>query len=50
MTNQEFAKTNQDFINACERVEIKPNATQASKWRRGFGKAKGIDKAGNRLR
>ena len=39
MTNREFAKTDKDFKEACEAVEVQPTVRQASKWRRGKGKA-----------
>lgn len=38
-TNREFAKDDELFKTACEVVDLKPTARQASKWRRGFGKA-----------
>jgi len=39
MTNKEFAKSNEGFQEACERVELKPTTRQASKWRRQKGLA-----------
>ena len=39
MTNKEYAKTNTVFKVACVKVKIKATARQASKWRRGRGKA-----------
>lgn len=38
-TNKEYAKTNKKFIEACQAVGIPPTSRQASKYRRGFGKA-----------
>ena len=37
--NEKFAKEDQTFINACERVGVKPTARQASKFRNKKGKA-----------
>ena len=39
MTNREFAKADNGFREACEAVGISPTVRQASKWRRGKGKA-----------
>tara|TARA_B100001094_G_scaffold149278_1_gene144481 strand:+ start:173 stop:451 length:279 start_codon:yes stop_codon:yes gene_type:complete len=39
MFNAEFAKTNTDFINACEAAGIPATARQAGKFRRGDGVA-----------
>ena len=39
VTNAEFAKTNQQLIDACDKVGIKPTARQASKWKLKKGKA-----------
>lgn len=39
MTNKEFSETNEHFIEACERVDIKPTVRQASKWRNHKGLA-----------
>ena len=39
ITNTEFAKYDQAFTDACDGVKLKPTARQASKWRRGTGKA-----------
>ena len=39
MTNKEFMKMDQAFINACENVRIKPTKRQASKWRSNKGLA-----------
>ena len=39
MSNKEFAKTDQAFINACEKVGIPATKRQASKWRSKKGKA-----------
>lgn len=33
MTNREFAKTNEDFQEACKHVKLKPTTRQASKWK-----------------
>lgn len=38
-TNKTFAKENEVFIKACEKVGIKATSRQASKWRMGIGKA-----------
>ena len=38
-TNEKFFKENQEFIAACEKVDIKPTRRQASKWRN----KKGLD-------
>jgi len=44
MTNNEFAKTNNEFLKACESVthfdryqDFRPSKRQASKWRRKKG-------------
>ena len=37
--NDAFAKTNQEFQDACSKVDVKPTRRQASKWRRKLGKA-----------
>jgi len=39
ISNANFAKTDTAFIEACAKVEIKPTARQASKWRTKAGKA-----------
>ena len=39
VTNSEFTKTDQTFINACKKVEIPPTGRQAGKWRRRTGLA-----------
>ena len=39
MTNRKFSKTDKGFMEACEAAEVKPTVRQASKWRRGKGKA-----------
>ena len=39
MTNKKFAETNQEFIEACQSIDIKPTKRQASKYRMGKGKA-----------
>ena len=39
MTNTEYAKTNQEFINACKAAKTEPTKRQASKYRRKMGKA-----------
>jgi hypothetical protein len=39
LLNKEFAQKDQAFINACEKVGIKPTKRQASKWRAGKGLA-----------
>lgn len=38
-TNTQFAANNGKFRKACELAEIEPTARQASKYRRGMGKA-----------
>jgi len=38
-SNSEFAQKNGEFIDACELVDIKPTARQASKFRNKRGKA-----------
>ena len=38
-TNDKFYKENQEFIFACEKVDIKPTRRQASKWRNKKGLA-----------
>ena len=51
MTNREFAATNEEFREACERAGIAPTQRQASKFRLRDGKAyqcrngHGVDKA-----
>lgn len=37
MTNKEFAKTNQQFISACQKAGVEPTKRQAAKWRRKTG-------------
>ena len=37
--NEKFAKQDNAFISACEKVGIKPSSRQASKWRNKKGKA-----------
>ena len=51
MTNAEFAKTDEKFLNACEAVKrvnryqkFKPSARQASKWRNQKGIAYKVSK------
>jgi len=39
MTNAEFAKSNKEFIAACEAVKLPPTSRQASKWVNQRGKA-----------
>lgn len=39
MTNREFAATDKEFREACERAGIPPSQRQASKWRLKDGKA-----------
>lgn len=39
VTNAEFAKSNKEFITACEAVDIPPTLRQASKFRNKRGKA-----------
>jgi len=39
MTNAEFAKSNKEFIAACEAVKLEPTSRQASKWMNQKGKA-----------
>lgn len=38
-STEEFAKTYQPFIKACEKAGIEPSKNEASKYRRGFGTA-----------
>jgi len=38
-TNATFAKNDGNFINACDKVGVKPTARQASKWRNKTGAA-----------
>lgn len=45
-TNKKFAKENQKFRKACEDAGIEPTSRQASKYRRGFGKARIVEKTG----
>jgi predicted HicB family RNase H-like nuclease len=37
--NREFAKSDENFIKACEKAGVQPTRRQASKFRRGFGLA-----------
>lgn len=37
--NALFAKLNTKFQQCCERAGVEPTRRQASKWRRGFGRA-----------
>jgi len=46
MTNAEFAKSNKEFIAACEAVKLEPTSRQASKWLNQKGKA---SKAGRQI-
>ena len=39
ITNREFAQSNQEFRDACQKVGLPPTTRQASKWRLGLGKA-----------
>lgn len=39
MTNKTFAKYDMKFIQACEKIGIKPTKRQASKWRMRKGSA-----------
>ncbi len=39
MTNDEFARTNAKFIEACKRANIPPTRRQAGRWRNRQGKA-----------
>lgn len=39
MTNAAFAKSDKDFIAACEAVKLPPTSRQASKWMNQKGKA-----------
>jgi len=39
ITNREFAQSNQEFRDACQKVGIPPTTRQASKWRLGLGLA-----------
>ena len=39
MTNAAFAKSDKDFIAACEAVKLPPTSKQASKWVNQKGKA-----------
>jgi hypothetical protein len=39
ISNEKFAKEDQQFQNACSKVGIKPTARQASKWRNKKGLA-----------
>lgn len=39
LTNAQFAKYNQVFIDACRMADVYPSAREASKFRRGKGKA-----------
>lgn len=39
MNNREFSKTDEHFINACEKAGIKATVRQASKFRREVGAA-----------
>lgn len=48
-TNQFFADHDADFRHACREAGIKPTAAQASKWKRGFGRAKGKTQSGKFL-
>ncbi len=37
--NKEFAAKDSAFIEACAKAEVQPTSRQASKFRRGYGKA-----------
>ena len=37
--NEKFAKEDQSFQNACDKVGVKPTSRQASKWRNQKGRA-----------
>jgi ribosomal protein L32E len=39
MTNELFASSNPEFLEACKKADLKPTARQASKWRRQMGLA-----------
>jgi hypothetical protein len=39
MTNKEFAKSDQKFIDDCQKANVEPTARQASKYRMKKGKA-----------
>lgn len=39
MTNKDFAKNNDEFKKACEKVKVEPTKRQASKWHMGKGLA-----------
>jgi len=46
VTNREFAKDDVSFNTCCERAGLEPTKRQASKWRRGKGKAYSFLSAG----
>lgn len=39
MFNRDFAKTNKEFQEACERAQVKPTKRQASRWHQKRGQA-----------
>ena len=44
MTNKQYATRNRNFNLACERFNIKPTVRQASKYRRGKGAIRKMEK------
>ena len=42
LTNLNFSKTDEAFLDACIKAKIIPSTRQASKWRRGKGIAKKV--------